>query len=98
MQHTTRNGDLNLFVDDDGTGYVVYADISRGFELIVERLAPDFLGTTGEHSGVLNKGVEAPAMFKRNGWYYVLFGRTCCFLPAGVGRDGVSRPVGAGAV
>lgn len=80
-------GDHNLFVDDDGTGYVVYTDIAgRGHDrhaMSVERLDAEFTGSTLQGSEVLDRRVEAPAMFKRNGLYYVIFGNTCCFGPEG---------------
>jgi hypothetical protein len=80
-------GDHNLFVDDDGTGYVVYTDIKGlGHDrhaMSVERLASDYLTSTGEGSDAIDHRVEAPAMFKRNGLYYVVFGQTCCFCPEG---------------
>lgn len=82
-----RPGDHNLFVDDDGTGYIVYTDIDgMGIDrhaMSVERLTPDFTASTREGSEVLDRRVEAPAMFKRAGLYYVVFGQTCCFCPEG---------------
>ena len=80
-------GDHNLFVDDDGAGYVVYTDIAgQGHDrhaMTVERLTDDFTASTREGSDVLDRRVEAPAMFKRDGLYYVVFGHTCCFGPDG---------------
>ena len=88
-------GDGSLFVDDDGTGYFIYsagADHAVG----IDRLTPGFLGSTGESSGVLAKGCEAPAMFRRGSRYYVLFDSTCCFCAAGSGARVyvASKPLG----
>lgn len=94
----SRPGDHNLFVDEDGVGYVVYTDIGglrrdgEGANLSwdeyrhamsVERLTEDFTGSTLEGSEVIDRRVEAPAMFKRGGRYYLLFGETCCFCTEG---------------
>lgn len=82
-QAADRVGDGSLFVDHDGTAYFIYSVIGQDHSIRIERLTPDFLGTTLEVSGVLGKGCEAPAMFRRLAHYYVLFGRTCCFCRAG---------------
>jgi hypothetical protein len=86
-------GDHNLFVDDDGIGYVVYTNIkgdgaapSSGenrHAMSVERLTDDYTRSAKVRSEILDRKVEAPAMFKRNGLYYILFGQTCCFCPEG---------------
>ena len=81
-------GDLNLFVDHDQTGYIIYTRIKHdgvhiNFQMCVERLAGDYLSATGERSEVIDQIVEAPALFRRNEFYYALFGRTCCFCPEG---------------
>jgi len=83
--HAQGVGDLNLFTDEDGTGFITYTIKSNRFGMIIERLSPDYLRGTGECSEVLGHVVEAPAMFKRNGWYYVLFGTLCCYCPQGSG-------------
>src|SRR5262245_42526772 len=80
-------GDLNLFVDDDGVGYLIYTAIGQGHSVRVERLTADFLGTTRETSAVLGQGSEAVALFKRGGLDYALFDRTCCFCSAGSGAQ-----------
>lgn len=80
-----RPGDGSLFVDDDGTGYFIYSTIASNHAIRIERLTPDFLNGTGESSGILGVGSEAPAMFRNRNRYYVLFDSTCCFCSAGSG-------------
>jgi hypothetical protein len=80
-----RPGDGSLFVDDDGTGYFIYTSIDENHAIRIDRLTPDFFDSTGETSAVLGSGSEAPAMFRFQGRYYVLFDRTCCFCSAGSG-------------
>lgn len=84
-------GDFDVFVDDDNQGYVIYGS---NYWTSIERLSPDFLTSTGQNAsagGPFNGTVfpdyfvEAPAMFKRNGLYYVLYGHCCCFCYQGSG-------------
>jgi len=83
-------GDYDLFVDDDGTGYVIY---SANYYMSIEKLTPDFVYSTGEQAICgPNKSalfppffVEAPVMFKRGKIYYALFGHCCCFCQQGSG-------------
>jgi hypothetical protein len=67
-----NNGDHNLFVDDDGTGYIIYTEWreSQG-DLVIERLTPDYLSGTGEFVRLGTSHSESPALFKREGRYYV---------------------------
>ena len=43
--------DMSLFVDDDGTGYLIHntTQVAVGLtaDMVVEQLTPDYLGTTG---------------------------------------------------
>jgi hypothetical protein len=90
MHDTQRHGDQDLFIDDDGTGYLVYTqwindpDAPR-FLLSVEQLTPDLLASAGRTSGWIDQHVEAPSMFKREGRYYVTCGKCCAFCPQGSG-------------
>jgi hypothetical protein len=80
-----KPGDLGLFVDDDGMGYLIYTSIAKNHGIFVERLADDYLSSTQENSGLLATGCEAPVLFKRQGTYYALFDDCCCFCPGGTG-------------
>jgi hypothetical protein len=80
------NGDQNLFVDADGTGYLIYTSIALGHSISIERMTSDFLGTEGESgsSGPIGDSfVEAPVMFKRNDVYFASFGSCCCYCEEG---------------
>ena len=89
-------GDGSLFVDDDNTAYFIYTAIAQGHSIRVERLAPDFLSSTGEVSAVIGVGCEAPAIFRRGASYYALFDTTCCFCTPGSGARVLvaSNPLG----
>jgi len=76
--------DQNFFIDDDGTGYVIYAGNAAddpGHDTAIEQLTPDFLATLGEAawSGTIVSYVEAAAMFKRNGLYWISYGVCSCY-------------------
>ena len=82
-----------LFLDDDGQGYVVFAALSTGGALngghliSIERTTPDLLSSSKVNvSGFFPLDyVESPALFKRNGRYYVASGSCCCACRGGSG-------------
>ncbi|HXR04547.1 MAG TPA: family 43 glycosylhydrolase [Verrucomicrobiae bacterium] len=76
-------GDGSLFVDDDGTGYFIYTAIGEGYTVRVERLTPDYLGSTTRSSRILAAGGEAPLLFRRDNTYYAMCGPRCEACPQG---------------
>eukprot|EP00698_Gefionella_okellyi_P002081 TRINITY_DN11960_c0_g1_i1.p1 TRINITY_DN11960_c0_g1~~TRINITY_DN11960_c0_g1_i1.p1 ORF type:complete len:390 (-),score=94.49 TRINITY_DN11960_c0_g1_i1:847-1995(-) len=83
-------GDFSLMQDDDGTAYVIYTSHIVGSAtthvMSVEQLTDDYLSTRGAkyNSGFFGASfVEAPALFKRNGVYYAVFGQCCCYCGEG---------------
>lgn len=87
-------GDFELFVDDDGTGYAAYKRTGAagvfGHRMTLQQLTPDFLdvlqnASVGMEAFAAAPFVEAPAMFKRKGVYYALFGKCCAFCAHGTG-------------
>ena len=89
----SRLGDMDIFVDDDGTGYAMLtrccgtspkADNRR---MVVEKLSPDFLSGVAASETFGVNWTEAPALFKRKGVYYGLSAGCTCF---GLGGAGVS--------
>lgn len=78
------DGDEGLFVDDDGSAYVIYTTLSKGHSMSIERLSPDYTSSTLVSSGIFGASfVEAPALFKRGSVYYAVFGSCCCYCGAG---------------
>lgn len=103
----SHGGDFDLFVDDDDVAYLIYTDVAGGHTMAVERLTEDYLQSAATKSGSAasnvssgvfgNVFVEAPAMFKRKGVYYALFGNCCCFCGQGSGigvYTSVTSPLG----
>lgn len=64
--------DMNLFVDDDGTAYHIYAS-EENSTLHISKLTPDYLSCSGEYiRAFTGRYMEAPAMFKHDGKYYLI--------------------------
>jgi ricin-type beta-trefoil lectin protein/glycosyl hydrolase family 43 len=69
-QHMSR--DITLFKDDDGTGYMISA-ARENYDLHIYRLNADYRGVAQLVANPWPGGHrEAPALFKRNGVYFML--------------------------
>ncbi len=64
--------DMNLFVDDDGSAYHIYSS-EENSTLHISKLSDDYLSCSGQFIRVFSdRYMEAPALFKRNGKYYLI--------------------------
>ncbi|WP_184542258.1 glycoside hydrolase family 43 protein [Mucilaginibacter sp. FT3.2] len=64
--------DMTVFVDDDGKAYHVFSS-EENFTLDLAELTPDYTGHTGKFIRIyVGHQTEAPALFKRNGIYYMI--------------------------
>lgn len=64
--------DMTLFVDDDGKAYHIYSS-EENSTLYISLLTDDYLQPTGTFTrNFPNKYREAPAVFKKDGKYYIL--------------------------
>jgi hypothetical protein len=64
--------DMTLFVDDDGKAYHFYAS-EENTTMHVSRLTDDYLKPAGEYVRIFpGRFMEAPAVFKRNGKYFLI--------------------------
>ncbi len=75
-------GDEDIFVDTDGVAYLAYTTIGAGnsHNIAIEKLDATYSSGTGQYA-VHDRGprlIEAPAMFTRNGVYYLLYGEPAC--------------------
>ena len=64
--------DMALFVDDDGKAYHIHSSEENKTTHISE-LTDDYLDFSGKFARVFpDRYMEAPAVFKRGGWYYFI--------------------------
>jgi len=64
--------DMTVFVDDDGKAYQFYAS-EDNTTMHVSRLSDDYLRPTGKYRRIfVGRSMEAPAVFKRSGKYYLI--------------------------
>ncbi len=64
--------DLTVFVDDDGKAYL-FAASEDNPTMHISELTDDYLKTTGKYVRVFEgRSMEAPAVFKRKGKYYII--------------------------
>ena len=83
-----NNGDHDLFIDDDGTGYLAFTDWRTKGTIVVEQLTDDYLSGTGKVANSITAGkTEAPALFKRNGIYYITYSDPNCGYCSGTGTS-----------
>jgi len=100
LSHRGLTGDLGTFVDADGRAYITYSYLGSDFtedqfaiskepipfgQIFVEELTVDYLASTGHVTGPIAGNSEAPALFRRGEFYYLLFDNTCSFCTAGTG-------------
>jgi hypothetical protein len=89
-----NNGDHTVFVDDDGTAYLAYTDWRTGGDIVVERLGSGYLSGTGSYVRLHQSATEAPAMFKRNGLYYLTYSDpNCGYCATGTSYRTASSPL-----
>lgn len=64
--------DMNLFVDDDGKAYHIYSS-EHNSTLHISLLSDDYLDHVGHYTRKFPfRWMEAPALFKRKGKYYIV--------------------------
>ena len=84
-------GDFTVMVDPNdpaATAYIAYDAWGNNHRVVVEQLTPDYhdsLGAASSSGPVSPAGNEAPLLFSRRGWYYLMYGHTCCFCQEGSG-------------
>jgi beta-galactosidase len=62
---------MTLFVDDDGSAYHIYSS-RENYDLRVVKLTADYLDVTKEDTLLFSKHREAPAIFKKDGKYFLI--------------------------
>ena len=73
--------DLTVFVDDDAKAYLFYASEDNA-TMHVSLLTDNYLHTTGKYARIfIGRSMEAPAVFKREGKYYVIASGCTAWAP-----------------
>ena len=88
-------GDFALLVDphDPSSAYIAYDAWNNGHRVRIEKLSDDWTESAALSDAALSTGdlseadVEAPILFERRGWYYLIYGSTCCFCAEGSGSS-----------
>lgn len=84
--------DMTLFVDDDGKAYHFYAS-EENPTMHVSLLTDDYLKPAGKYVRIFEgRSMEAPAVFKRNGKYY-LIASGCTGWAPNAARAGVADSI-----
>ena len=83
--------DMNLFMDDDGTAYLLFSSEENG-TMHVSRLTKDGLGHTGEYVRAFGGYREAPAPFKSKGRYF-MFNSVCSGWAPNAARSAVADSI-----
>lgn len=78
------SGDFDLFVDDNERAYLVFGKVHT--EIVIADLTEDYLDLTGKYTTHLHFygppiAREAPAVFKRDGEYYMITSGTTGYYP-----------------
>ena len=63
--------DMTLYLDDDGSAYDIYSS-RENYDLRICRLTDDFLSATTNDVLIASDHREGPALFKCDGWYYLV--------------------------
>ena len=84
--------DMQLFVDDNGKAYHIFASETNSAIHIAE-LTDDFLDYTGKYvRAFVNRYMEAPAIFKKDGLYYFM-GSGCTGWKPNAARSAVAPSI-----
>jgi hypothetical protein len=90
-----NNGDHDVYVDEDGTAYLIFTDWRSRGDIVVERLNDSYLTGTGMFTRLGIRNTEAPAMFRRDGRYYITLSYpNCGYCTTGTGYMTAPSPLG----
>jgi beta-xylosidase len=86
--------DMTVFVDDDDKAYLFYAS-EENATMHVSLLTPDYHQTTGKYARIfVGRSMEAPAVFKRAGKYYIVASGCTAWAPNAARMGVAEAPLG----
>jgi glycosyl hydrolase family 43 len=86
--------DITLFVDDDGRAYLYYSS-EENATMHVSLLTEDYLRTSGKYARIfVGRKMEAPAVFKRAGKYYLIASGCTAWEPNAACSAMADNPLG----
>lgn len=86
--------DLTVFADDDGEAYLFYSS-EENATMHVSLLTPDYHHTTGKYARIfIGRSMEAPAVFKRAGKYYMIASGCTAWAPNAARMGVAESPLG----
>jgi hypothetical protein len=85
-------GDMDLFVDDDGSAYLAYTLTGNGYDIAVERLDETYTTGTGAYTRLEVRNTEAPSLFRRGPTYYLTLSDPNCAYCSGTGASYLTAP------
>eukprot|EP00667_Euglena_gracilis_P013614 EG_transcript_14053 len=81
----TGGGDFSILVVGS-EAYLAYGAWENHHSISIEKLDDTFTESTKVNTSLLSpEGNEAPVLMERRGWFYLLYGQTCCFCRDGDG-------------
>lgn len=84
--------DMNLFVDDDGKAYHIYSS-EENSTLHISQLNEDYTDCSGKYARFFpGRFMEAPALFKKEGKYYLIMSGCTGWAP-NAGRSAVASSI-----
>lgn len=89
-------GDMDLFVDDDGTAYLAHSVTSGDYDIAVEKLDASYTSGAGQAVRLGMMHTEAPSLFKHGDTYYMVISDPYCAYCAGTGASYVTAPTPLG--
>jgi len=86
--------DMTVFVDDDGQAYLFYAS-EENATMHVSLLTLDYHHTSGKYARMfVGRSMEAPAVFKRRGKYYIVASGCTAWAPNAARMGVADSPLG----
>ena len=89
-------GDMDLFVDDDGTAYLAHSVTNADYDIAVEKLDASYTSGAGQAVRLGMIHTEAPSLFEHGDTYYMVLSDPYCAYCAGTGASYVTAPTPLG--